>query len=1103
MVYLFYPLLFTAVIWAWSTILTSVQRAQRAARSKSLQAAKQKQMLPPPPGQPPSVPAPPGRRWSVVRHSTVSAITPVSKIQTLNAAPSRAGSVIGPARSGSVIAPNGGASQRNAANPMGASRNTFMLVNFAISLVLFILVLSMATASVDRMETLGRLCTVIMVGLALTFACALLFFGTSLVAAMRGRGSGPTPPAAKKLLAAAVGLASCFFVAAGVLIVSASEPDKFEQEALALHAFYFSFDCLALIIILLLFAKSVTDSLTLRHTDGGSNASFWLTQGSLGKEVGSQADSVAWEDEQGQLAGKYADPAEDAAGAAAAVAATAAALVAAAEGSDSDSEVSSRESSLSDAHKSDGNTDDPIPGAANSPPQAPEPSPAEVDAGLVEGATISPASLSSYAHRWMVIADDLDQSARPGTFQRKLSVPQRMLRSKKLPSLNHPAMANLVVRTMAAMGAGEAGKEPDNPQEIKKDLQEDQEAATAAAEPVSKPEAADAVADEIPVIPPSSQSQQTGVASTPAAVPSVVLAVSAGSDSKLVAHGWILFDGAEDAVVPLGSEVATVEQLDVQGLSFTPPQFKSYMREAPSTAVVHPAGSDRTLLANGWILLSDLEAAITTDEVARVEQLDETGRSFQPKRFKSYKKTDSAEPTAPVAATSPYETVLPVAAMEVAAGSASETISASPRPAMLRLPSGSNSSPIQRSASLSPQLQGRRAARASGASRASLGALPEHAAGLLAASMDANEDACSESPSARTIHHGRRVSGAAVASDGPVDYKLPSPSLAPHSPDSDPMSPIMSPSLASLSSVQPTFQSPSLGPTAGSVANPYGFSLHSPSAASRPLAPFANANRRTPLPSLAGSVGSLSSPSRQSPRTLSGAWLRMGDFELGPAALPVGLTRGLSSDRQSPTQTDSGAPSPSDTPATGSIPALSRKRSGKKSDASPSSMTRPLTVDSAFADATSGPSSPTSTTPAGMSPIMRAARRAGSIGHADPAMASVVEAASGRAQLHRAASMASSSSSSSSTPTAGSLAAPAVPVDPTLRWKLIRGFGTSKKEIDVAATEAARRAAGMTGDAAKFKHSELLRRKISSTVNALERKPSMARANAHTGGAAK
>lgn len=57
-------------------------------------------------------------------------------------------------------------------------------------------------------------------------------------------------------------------------------------------------------------------------------------------------------------------------------------------------------------------------------------------------------------------------------------------------------------------------------------------------------------------------------------------------------------------------------------------------------------------------------------------------------------------------------------------------------------------------------------------------------------------------------------------------------------------------------------------------------------------------------------------------------------------------------------------------------------------------------------------------------------------------------------------------------PVAAAASASSPPLDPTLRWRTVRGFGTTRREIDVAATEAARRAAGLTGAAARYRPAE-------------------------------
>jgi hypothetical protein len=114
-------------------------------------------------------------------------------------------------------------------------------------------------------------------------------------------------------------------------------------------------------------------------------------------------------------------------------------------------------------------------------------------------------------------------------------------------------------------------------------------------------------------------------------------AAAAPSSPRPGKTGWQLFEDHSTPLLP-GDQVKAVELLDENGQSYQPALFQRMIKRAADAS---PANSPRTLakqqakVGNGWQLFFDpSEQARPGDETVLVEQLDPNGASFNPACFK-------------------------------------------------------------------------------------------------------------------------------------------------------------------------------------------------------------------------------------------------------------------------------------------------------------------------------------------------------------------------------------------------------------------------------------------------------------------------------------
>ena len=1218
-IYVFFPLLFSGVIFSWAGLYSRLTQPRKSAEKKlaklqtyaaskggAMGSRRVKSLVapapPPPPSRPPSIPAPGGEDHSRVRQSSRM----FSQQTSLMSAPNASRTLT---KSDIDLEPKKG--RAAPPNPLGRSRDTFVALNSVLSLVLFLLVVGMGNSSLDRVESLSRISTIIVIGMLLAFATSLVYYGQGLVKLMKKQSgqqqSQRRAPYAVRLLGAAIGLSFCFVVAAGVLGAELALSSQFTSRAIMFHAIYFSHDIIALVIILLLFAKTVTEERAMmkrKHTARGSRKLNADGTVRVPQDGDDDEDSDDWSDsesESGSGHGYDIDAQLDAIGLAAAAAARHAEQLRAAGGEDSegssyDSDTGSDPEGAEISYPPPGSDADLLakgwvllndfelpadlpPGTEIAkvaqldefgnrtklfkrylrnraapivqPPPGSEPKllehgwvmmgeldlPAALLASGVEvakveqldaeGRSFSPAQFKNFVrnrnapilapppgsdaklieHGW-VMMNEIDVPAAvlaPGMEIAKveqldeagLSFNPAMFKHYKkkcdLPPMDAAALPGSLVddptaptnlsaaarwnahewKIMSGMDgpvevgtfqrrARPAGKGKGDIRRIVKKVQLPTSAAAAAgaagltgvaAAAMQKQKEEAAATEHKENASPSADSAASS--SSPASSPVFVddatpapLLPPPGSDSRLLAHGWILFDqnSADGAVLPAHAELARVEQLDAAGVAFQPPQFKEYMRPRDSSAAAasaavpvksEPAGSDRKLLEHGWMVVNDLEAASlpASVEMSRVEQLDAAGRSFEPRRFQRYIK-GSDEPLLRRILVQPAQSA-PVA------------------PVLL----WSRPTPLKTSFESAATLQ-----------------TSTHYKIQSVDDSDESTVVASEIPV--VLLHGSAATESASSTATPSP-----PTTVPTSPASPPLRPSLlrqSSKLKASPVIQPASPSMLLRPSAAAAGSP-SITPASPSLVGSPA--FSRRVSRGPMikadsPMTASPEGPASPSAMQGGRGADGGWTasspnavararpsfnRVPSMDLGPSAAgsalkpeaatpspppPVGRMRSVGS---SPTAASAAA---------------STVRPGRRGGASGGSRD----FDAFGLQAVEEKDSAVSSSSSAAAP---AARRT----------------FGGAAALTRAAVSLSHGGAAA----ADDDVAPAIPVDPTIRWKTIRGFGTTKKEVDVAATEAARRAEGRTGADALWNPRELLRTKITRTVT-VEKRSTAARA---------
>jgi len=165
---------------------------------------------------------------------------------------------------------------KRAKNPFEAYLLHFIGGNGCISLALFGIFVSMALIDdlglITRLNHAGILVTC---GVEIGFAIFFLTYGGLLYCQLTKTISHGAY--ARKLLAIAVSLSLCFALSAVVLMISVFAPDTYDEFFLRFASSYFTFDLLAICIVLILFAKSLTDAIAA--TKSGAAAKSLGTKG--------------------------------------------------------------------------------------------------------------------------------------------------------------------------------------------------------------------------------------------------------------------------------------------------------------------------------------------------------------------------------------------------------------------------------------------------------------------------------------------------------------------------------------------------------------------------------------------------------------------------------------------------------------------------------------------------------------------------------------------------------------------------------------------------------------------------------------------------------
>jgi hypothetical protein len=164
--------------------------------------------------------------------------------------------------------------EKKAQNPFLQYQSRFIFVNSAISVILFVIFCAIAGSSdPDRIQTLANAGSMIIALVAIVFSALFLFYGYLLLDRLKT--NGVVSKLGKKLAAVAIALATCFIICALLLIFSVAQTDAYNSSATALDITYYSFDWLAVVLVLLLFAKSINDA--FRAPQGGAGYSIRRT----------------------------------------------------------------------------------------------------------------------------------------------------------------------------------------------------------------------------------------------------------------------------------------------------------------------------------------------------------------------------------------------------------------------------------------------------------------------------------------------------------------------------------------------------------------------------------------------------------------------------------------------------------------------------------------------------------------------------------------------------------------------------------------------------------------------------------------------------------
>ena len=160
---------------------------------------------------------------------------------------------------------------QRSSNPFEPYKKHFIALNSVVTLLLFAIFIFIGRSKdLDEMDRLSKVGTTVMICTAYAFVGGFAVYGSLLV---RSLTKDFTSPYAKKLALVAVGLSSCFFLSATSLLISLAEPNYHAKKSPMFEVLYYAFDWLGLVIVLLLFAKSVRDSLADQTKSTGTAGS--------------------------------------------------------------------------------------------------------------------------------------------------------------------------------------------------------------------------------------------------------------------------------------------------------------------------------------------------------------------------------------------------------------------------------------------------------------------------------------------------------------------------------------------------------------------------------------------------------------------------------------------------------------------------------------------------------------------------------------------------------------------------------------------------------------------------------------------------------------
>ena len=143
-------------------------------------------------------------------------------------------------------------------NPFKNYQYVFIAINTTVSLALFTIFVLMSQATLKEQGQLNQLGIIIISLVSILFAVFFILYGMLLVRSLTKDFSSPY---ARKLFFVAVSFSACFFATSAILLLSVVDEQFYIENLTKFNIVYFSLDLIVLMIVMGLFAKSVTDSI--------------------------------------------------------------------------------------------------------------------------------------------------------------------------------------------------------------------------------------------------------------------------------------------------------------------------------------------------------------------------------------------------------------------------------------------------------------------------------------------------------------------------------------------------------------------------------------------------------------------------------------------------------------------------------------------------------------------------------------------------------------------------------------------------------------------------------------------------------------------------